>query len=136
MIEAVAVDLFAVDQDGRYGLVGGACAACGKRFYPRPDICPGCLAPAHRSLIGGRGRIYSYTRVRTRAPYALPEPYAVGYVDLEHSGLRIFGLFAPQAIERLQIGAQVGLSVLPLGVDGEGKPCLRPVFDLLEDRHG
>ena len=48
----------------------------------------------------------------------------------------VAGLFAPQAIERLQIGAQVGLSVLPLGVDGEGKPCLRPVFDLLEDRHG
>ncbi|MCX7169865.1 MAG: OB-fold domain-containing protein, partial [Proteobacteria bacterium] len=69
--------------------------------------------------------------VRTRAPYQLPEPYAVGYIDLDASGLRVFGLFHPQATERLRIAMRVALSVMPLGVDNDGRPCLRPVFSPL-----
>lgn len=129
----VKADLFAADADGNYGLVGGRCPACQRNFYPRPDFCPLCLQPAQRHNLGGKGQIYSVTVVRTRAPYQLPEPYAVGYIDLEDSGLRIFGLFAPQATEQLQIGMRVGLSVMPLGVDNEGKACRRPVFLPLPD---
>lgn len=132
----VVADLCAEGEDGRHELIGGACAACGKSHYPRQEICRGCLAPTRRSLIGGTGRIYSFTRVRSRAPYGLPEPYAVGYVDLDRSGLRVFGLFAPQATEQLRIGAEVELSVIPLGVNAEGRPCLRPAFQLTEDGHG
>ena len=124
----VVADLFANDAQGRPGLVGGYCTACQRYFYPRPDFCPDCQQPAQRRLLGGSGRIYSYTVIRTRAPYQLPEPYAVGYIDLDVSGLRVFGLFHPQATEALRIAMPVALSVLPLGVDNDGRPCLRPVF--------
>lgn len=124
----VVADLFADDAQGRPGLVGGYCESCQRYLYPRPDFCPDCLQPAQRRLVGGSGRIYSYTVIRTRAPYQLPEPYAVGYIDLDASDLRVFGLFHPQATEALQVGLPVSLSVLPLGVDNDGKPCLRPVF--------
>lgn len=124
----VVADLFADDPHGRAALVGGYCEPCQLYFYPRPDFCPACLQPAQRSLVGGSGQIYSYTLIRTRPPYQLPEPYAVGYVDLDASGLRVFGLFHPRAIGQLRIGLRVDLSVMPLGVDNAGKPCLRPVF--------
>lgn len=129
--QAVAADLFDDDDQGLPGLVGGYCAACQGYLYPRPEYCPTCLQPAQRRMLGGRGSIYSYTVIRTRAPYRLPEPYAVGYIDLKASGLRVFGLFHPQATERLQIGMPVALSVMPLGVDNDGRPCLRPVFSPL-----
>lgn len=132
----VAVDLFAAGEDGKYGLVGGCCPTCQRDFYPRLDFCPGCLQPAQRTILGGSGRIYSFTVIRTRPPYQLPEPYAVGYIDLEESGLRVFGLFVPQVPERLQIGMPVEMTVIPLGVDNEGKACRRPVFLPLPDDMG
>lgn len=124
----VAADLFAVGADGQYGLVGGSCPDCQRNFYPRLEYCPACLQPVQRTRLGGNGRIYCFTVIRTRAPYQLPEPYAVGYIDLEESGLRVFGLFAPQSTERLQIGMEVKLIVIPLGVDNQGIRCCRPVF--------
>lgn len=135
-LSPVKADLFAADANGQYGLVGGRCPACQRNFYPRPDFCPLCLQPVQQHNLGGKGQIYSVTVVRTRAPYQLPEPYAVGYVDLEDSGLRIFGLFAPQATEQLRIGMRVALSVMPLGVDNEGKSCRRPVFFPVSDAEG
>lgn len=129
--QAVVVDLFADDKQGQPGLVGGYCEPCQSYLYPRPEFCPTCQQSVQRRLLGGSGRIYSYTVVRTRAPYQLPEPYAVGYIDLDASGLRVFGLFHPQATERLRIAMPVALSVMSLGVDNEGRPCLRPVFSPL-----
>lgn len=66
--------------------------------------------------------------VRTRAPYGLPTPYAVGYVDITGAGLRVFGLFDPDLTETLHPGMAVELHARKLGVDNGGKPCLRPVF--------
>ncbi len=130
--QPVARDLYqALDGDaGRYALVAGHCSGCGRHFYPLPGRCSSCHGPLTRALFGERGSIYSFTVVRTRAPFGLPEPYAVGYVDAEDLGLRVFGLLDPGCIDRLSVGAPVRLDVLPLGGDAEGRPCLRPVFTL------
>jgi hypothetical protein len=52
----------------------------------------------------------------------------VVYVDLNKSKLRVFGLFDPLAIDRLQIGLKVELCVKPLGQNSQGELCLRPYF--------
>ncbi len=113
-------------------LLGGYCARCEEYFFPRPGYCPRCLGSPETRKLGNRGRIHSFTVVRTKPPLGLPQPYAVGYVDLEEgsagAGLRVFSLFDPESIDDLQMGGQVTLQVSPLGHDGKGEACLRPYF--------
>lgn len=111
-------------------LTGGHCPRCERDFFPRPRHCPQCLQPLQEQPLSGEGVIYSYTVVRTRPPFGLPQPYAVGFIDLKQSGLRIFGHLDHQQIDRLAIGKPVRLKVGPLGQDGGGHDCLRPYFSL------
>lgn len=111
-------------------LLGGYCADCGCYLFPRPKYCPQCLASPEPSELKGDGAIYSCTVVRTKPPFGLPQPYAVGFIDLPDSGLRIFGLLDPACIGQLAMGAPVRLTVGPLGHDGKGNSCLRPYFTL------
>lgn len=109
-------------------LLGSLCPACGRPYFPARAYCPTCLEPMIEVALGGRGVIYSYTVVRARAPLGLPQPYSVGYVDLEPSGLRVFALLDHEAIAQLRVGLPVRLAVAPLGDDGHGSPRLRPFF--------
>lgn len=111
-------------------LIGGHCPECRRDFFPRPRYCPQCLQPTEKRELGGDGAVYSYTVVRVRPPFGLPQPYAVGYIDLAESGLRVFGLLNPAHIERLAIGTPVKLDIGPMGSDAGGGPCLRPYFSL------
>ncbi|MHB8767240.1 MAG: Zn-ribbon domain-containing OB-fold protein [Deferrisomatales bacterium] len=113
-------------------LLGGRCAPCGRWFFPRPARCPGCLERVEEAELGGDGAVYSCTVVRVRPPWGLPQPYGVGYVDLDGSGLRVFGLLDPAALDRFRVGVPVRLAVGPLGVDSQGTPCLRPYFSPAE----
>lgn len=127
-LPAVAPDLFVVNDDGTAALLGGRCLSCASLHYPWAERCPACLDPLLRVPLGSRGRLYSVTVVRTKAPFGLPEPYAVGYVDLDDNGLRVLGLLDPAKLAGLELGGRVALAVQPLGVDNAGAPCLRPVF--------
>jgi len=109
-------------------LIGGRCPACGRWYFPQPDLCRHCQAALERASLGSRGEIYSNTVVRTKPPLGLPRPYAVGYIDLAEQPLRIFMLLDPSATDTLRIGQQVELAVGPLGVNRERVPCLRPFF--------
>ncbi len=113
-------------------LLGGYCAHCDATFFPKPRYCPRCLATPELREIGNAGLIHSFTLVRTKPPMGLPQPYGVGYVDLEADeagpGLRVFCLFDPDFVDQLEIGAAVTLQVGPMGHDGRGEPRLRPFF--------
>ncbi|MCP5107423.1 MAG: DNA-binding protein [bacterium] len=109
-------------------LLGGFCPDCGTYYFPRPKYCRGCLGPVEEKPVGSEGTVYSFTVIRKKAPFGLPLPYSVGFIDLKGSGLRIFCLLDPAAIDQLRIGLPVRLAVKPLGHDGEGSPCLRPYF--------
>ena len=111
-------------------LLGGYCCTCQAYYYPRPRYCPSCLGDVDPQPVGRRGRIHSFTVVRTKPPLGLPQPYSVGYVDLEETGLRVFSLLDPERIEDLSLGAWVHLTVRPLGHDGRGEERLRLCFDL------
>ncbi|MBM5812566.1 MAG: DNA-binding protein [Gammaproteobacteria bacterium] len=109
-------------------LLGSRCGSCQQHFFPACELCPDCLSATSTAELGAHGRIYSHTVVRTKPPLGLPAPYAVGYVDLDDCGLRVFALLDPALVGRLQIGLPVRLAVAPLGTDQHGQPCLRPYF--------
>lgn len=109
-------------------LLGGYCRTCRTHHYPRPRYCPSCLGEVESRSLGGRGTIHSFTVVRTKPPLGLPQPYSVGYVDLDGSGLRVFGLLDPERMEDLELGARVHLTVRSMGHDGRGEARLRPCF--------
>jgi uncharacterized OB-fold protein len=116
------------NKKNRPALLGGQCPTCGKRYYPRPHMCPECLKDIDECEIGSGGVIYSFTVVRTKPPLGLPEPYGVAYVDLDESALRVFGLLDPQALDQFTIGKRVRLEVGKIGLNLQGEPCLRPYF--------
>ena len=109
-------------------LLGGFCPICNRHYFPKPRYCRVCLGPVQETSLGSGGTIYSFTVVRRKPPLGLPEPYSVGYVDLEGSGLRVFSLLDPGAITQLRIGLKVHLAVKSLGHDIHGRSCLRPYF--------
>jgi len=119
---------------GLPALLGGQCSRCNRRFFPRPIYCPQCLGPVEGHPIGSRGRIHVFTVVRIKPPFGLPQPYAVGYIDMEENGLRIFSLLDPLKVDELAVGQEVVLSVGVLGHDGKGVPRLRPYFTPVKKR--
>ena len=109
-------------------LVGGRCPTCSKDYFPTPPVCPSCLGSLEKLILADDGTLYSYTVVRIRPPLGLPQPYAVGYVDIPANNLRIFSLLDPGRIDQLTIGAPVSLKVSCIGTNTKGVPCLRYFF--------
>lgn len=109
-------------------LLGGFCGTCATYYFPRPNYCRSCLGPLTETKVGSEGTIYSFTVIRKKPPFGLPLPYGVGFIDLKETGLRIFCLLDPAALDQLRIGLPVQLAVAPMGHDAGGTPCLRPFF--------
>ncbi|HEY0836209.1 MAG TPA: OB-fold domain-containing protein [Azospirillum sp.] len=116
--------------DDRVVLLAGRAGPRGELTFPRRAW----RADAPETVeVAATGRVYSHTLVCVKPPYGLPAPYAVGYVDIDGTGLRVFGLFDPQAVDALAPGLRVELVARQLGVGNDGAACLRPVFRRLED---
>jgi len=109
-------------------LLGGFCQICNKYYFPKPRYCRVCLGKVDETVLNSEGTVYSYTVIRKKPPLGLPAPYSVGYIDLSESGLRIFCLLDPMAVNQIQVGTAVRLAVGLLGHDGHGAPRLRPYF--------
>jgi uncharacterized OB-fold protein len=130
LVPPVVPGIFTIPQDDQTlpELIGGYCRECNEHFFPCPKYCQRCLGAVERAVVGRKGTIYSYTVIRVKPPLGLPSPYAVGYIDLEESGLRIFCLLDPKQINQLRIGLAVELSVDIMGHDGQGASRQRPFF--------
>jgi uncharacterized OB-fold protein len=111
-------------------LIGGRCERCGAHAFPYQERCIEDGAEMTRVDLPNEGVLYSFSIVRTKAPFGLPEPYPVGYVDLPDVDLRVFMLLDPACGEEFEIGASLTLQSAPLGVDLTDAPCLRPFFTL------
>lgn len=119
--------IFAVS-NGKTELLGSQCPKCGSRFFPAVSHCPEDAEPTVQTSLGSEASLYSYTVVRAKPPFGLPTPYAVGYVDLPETMLRVFMLLDPAHTDEFRIGMPLHLSSGELGVDLNGAPCRRPYF--------
>lgn len=116
------------EDEGRIELLGSRCPRCERLDFPALDQCPQDAEMTDMIGLGGRATLYSHTVIRTKPPFGLPTPYAVGYADLEGSGLRVFMLLDPAHAEEFEIGMKLTLAAGELGVDLAGNPCRRPFF--------
>ncbi len=122
--------------DNGFGLIGTYCESCKKYYFPGIERCANCLGYAIQTMLGSRGVIYSFTVVRTKPPFGLPQPYAVAHIDLDGVPLRIFGLLDPRQVGEFRIGASVCLAVGPMGISVAAQSCLRPFFRQLNPPAG
>lgn len=122
--------MFTLPPYGKNGphLIGGFCGPCNRKFFPRPFICPYCLQAIQEVLLSNQGTLHSFAVVRVKAPFGLPLPYCLGYVDLKEDGLRVISLIDAPKVEDLRIGMELTLRVTEFGDDGKGSPCLRYMF--------
>lgn len=109
-------------------LLGSRCPHCGAHQFPGTALCPADLTETEPANLGRTGRLYSYTVVRAKPPFGLPAPYAIGYVDLDGCGLRVFALLDAERSDALKMDMPLRLISGPLGVDLAGQPCRRPYF--------
>lgn len=120
------------DGDNEFRIKGGQCSSCGQLHYPYSRFCMTCGSEVDQRAFATAGTVYSFTTVKTKAPYGLPEPYTVGYIELKENGLQVFGLFAPQDADQIEIGLEVEVELQALGLDGQKQPCMRPVFTTIK----
>jgi uncharacterized OB-fold protein len=98
------------------GLVGGSCAACGRRHFPLGRSCPWCGQEGPGEVrLSREGRLWSWTAVLTAPPgYEGPVPFGVGVVELPADGLRVVTLLTEPDPDALRLGQPVHFSVVAL----------------------
>ena len=124
----VADELFEAGDDA--ALVGTRCTGCGTHYFPKSISCrnPRCeRKTVERTVLGRRGRLFSYT-VQSYRPPALfrmePwEPYAIGLVELPE-GLRVMSMLTGVDLDAIEIGMPLQLVVEPLYRDEAGQEVL------------
>ena len=91
-------DLDSVDQhdlvetaDG-YALRGSECCQCGRKYFPKRNVCLGCAGQLMKeTLLAPFGKLYSFSTVHISS--SRPTPYTLGYIDLD-DGLRLLATLA------------------------------------------
>ncbi len=109
-------DAVEVMADKRAVLVGGRCADCGARAFPRPPVCTGCMS---ETIVAERlpraGTLYAFSVVHI-APKKWKLPMTIGYVDLTDD-VRVFTHLEGAG---LAIGDTVEVALGVVGQDEEG----------------
>ena len=98
---------FAALKEGR--LTTTRCAKDGLLWPPRV-VCPKCHTQELEWVdLPSRGRIYAFSAVLAGAPLGMEKdlPFVVGLVDLDGTGLRLFGRIAGRAWNECRIGQPV-----------------------------
>jgi uncharacterized OB-fold protein len=111
----VAEGLFGDD-----GLLGGECARCHRRHFPRAEGCPWC-GSQHVSpvTLSTAGTLWAWTAVNAPPPgYEGGVPYGFGVVELPDDGLRVISRLTEADPTHLAAGTPMRFVVvdLPSGV--------------------
>lgn len=123
--QIVPVDTNAVrvsPEDRMPHLIGGRCTQCGRRFFPKREVCPECFDQGgiEEIFLNPRGRIMSYTVIR-KAP-GREVPYAIAYV-MTLDGLVSFAPLTGCDVEQFHVGMDVEC-VFNEGKDADGQPWI------------
>jgi len=121
-------------RDGEPRLIGIRCSNCGKKFFPKREICPNCFLDEKMDevLLNPQGKIYAFTIVRIPPPLGFEVPYTYGYVDLIEDDLRVPTMFIGGKLEQLRIGMDVILVIDKLRTDKEGNEIIGYKFKPIE----
>ena len=112
-------------------LIAGSCAACGTTTFPAQSSCPRCTGADMREVpLATRGRLWTWTvqGFEPKTPYAGEgpfEPYGVGYVEVAAeaegaSPVLVESRLSENRADRLQIGVEMELEIVPFRHDEEG----------------
>jgi len=116
-------------------LLGSRCRECGEVAFPVQRTCPACTGEETEEIpLGRRGRLWTWTIQRfppPSPPFAGDpeafEPFGVGYVELPE-GLRVEGRLTVNEPERLEIGMEMEVTLVPFGRDAEGNERMTFAF--------
>jgi len=118
-------------------LIASRCTACGDLAFPRQHSCPACSSEAvEELLLSRRGKVWTWTIQHFPPPippYAGSGdrdsfvPYGVAYVELPE-GIRVEARLTENDPEKLEIGMEMELVVVPFAEDDEGRECLTFAF--------
>lgn len=137
----IAEDLFTWPSD-EPRLIGGKCGECGVVTFPRSSGCPRCGAPNPASAeLSRRGTLWTFTtqQFEVKEPYIGTgpngefEPFALGYVELEEN-VKVETRLTESDPEKLQIGMDVELVIVPAYKDPDGTQVLTFAFAPSADR--
>jgi uncharacterized OB-fold protein len=82
-------DAVELGEDGRAVLVGGRCADCDARAFPKPPVCAHCMGEnIVAQELPRTGALYAFSVVHI-ASKKWKLPMKIGYVDLSN-GVRVF----------------------------------------------
>jgi uncharacterized OB-fold protein len=112
--------------------LGGECAACKTKVFPKPKICSVCWSEDVISVpLASRGKLYSYSIVHA-ARKGWPAPYAVGYVDLD-DGVRICAPLEDDIGHLPELDSEVELVVGTLRTEADGREILSHRFAAVKE---
>jgi uncharacterized protein len=132
---AFAADVFTWPAD-EPRLIGGRCAACSAVTFPKQPSCARCGSPeVDEHLLPRRGTLWTFTTQEflPKEPYAGGEtmetfrPYGVGLVQLDDE-VKVEGRLTEADPERLRIGMEVELVIVPFRVDDDGTEVMTFAF--------
>ena len=132
---AFADDVFTWPSD-EPSLIGGRCNDCGSVTFPRPPSCARCGSTAvEEHLLPRRGTLWTFTTqgFLPKEPYKggetseTFEPFGVGLVQLGDE-VRVEGRLTESDPDRLRIGMEVELVVVPFRTDPDGTQVMTFAF--------
>ena len=108
-------------------LLGNKCKTCGKIYFPKVALCPGCLKDdcLEELKLSPRGKLYTYTVVRVPSP-GFKVPYVFGYIDLPE-GVRVCSQISTAEFDKLKVGLEMEMVLGPVREEG-GKPIIGYLF--------
>jgi len=122
--------------DENFQLVGSRCDDCGATTWPRQSRCPRCSGPNMAdTLLPRRGTVVTWTTQEfiPKVPFAGGEtadtfsPFAVGLVQLGDD-VRVEARLTEQDPDKIRIGMEVELGMIPFFVDEEGNEIMTIAF--------
>jgi len=132
---AFAPDVFTWPSDEPQ-LIGGRCAQCAAVTFPAWPSCARCgSTDVEQHLLPRRGTLWTFTTqdFLPKEPYASGEtnetftPYGIGMVQLGDE-VRVEGRLTESDPEKLAIGMEMELVILPFRTDPDGTVVLTYAF--------
>ncbi len=95
----------------RYNLEGSECGNCGRKFFPKRNMCPHCrrngFGKMHPYQVSKKGKIFTFSIIHDAPAINMRlKPYAVVMIRTD-DGLLIAGQLVDTDVSKIEIGMRV-----------------------------